>query len=438
MATHDRCAARSPSIALAVLVACGPTGKDRPRALAPPAIVAPAGRRCARPVLPRRHGPGPRDAGGRRPSAAFVVSPGTSSFVIFSQEAGNSAADTRARVAGVGASRTRSSRRTSAPRTDTLYYDDFAAWPTTPSGATLLRLERAARVRLRVPARLRRTAGPEHERRARAGPRRRRAPARHLEVHRERLGVRTARSRGAPAATAAGRYRVHVVKRPGRSRSAPGRSTSRCTSRPTTRASPLSSAAVAAAHPQIARWKQSLAHYLAKAGIALGTVSFNELPAAVKARYAPAGQVDVSSERSVQRPEPALHERDRPEARGPPVPRRRARRGVGRGRLPRRGRRRLDSRPLRLPGDDLRRRDRRDRGLRVRAHAGGVRDERRPEPLDLRDRSRGLRHGARDRPLARPLPHDRAARDVFDPVSDTARCPCRSCAARASSPGAPR
>ena len=51
-------------------------------------------------------------------------------------------------------------------------------------------------------------------------------------------------------------------------------------------------AAVAASDPSMTRMRQTLATYLARAGITLGTVSFVDEPAAVKARYASGVSVD--------------------------------------------------------------------------------------------------------------------------------------------------
>ena len=59
--------------------------------------------------------------------------------------------------------------------------------------------------------------------------------------------------------------------------------------------SPLPDAATATTNVQVARWKQSLQSYLGNGGIALGTVTFHDLPAAAKAQYAPSGDVDVGS-----------------------------------------------------------------------------------------------------------------------------------------------
>jgi len=58
--------------------------------------------------------------------------------------------------------------------------------------------------------------------------------------------------------------------------------------------SPLATALAADAHPQVARWKDGLAHYLLNAGITLGTVHFNDLAQDVKDAYAPNGTVDIT------------------------------------------------------------------------------------------------------------------------------------------------
>lgn len=57
---------------------------------------------------------------------------------------------------------------------------------------------------------------------------------------------------------------------------------------------PLSSATAAASDPQVARWAASLGAVFSKAGICLGEVRFYDLPGWAKTRYAPNGFVDIS------------------------------------------------------------------------------------------------------------------------------------------------
>ena len=57
---------------------------------------------------------------------------------------------------------------------------------------------------------------------------------------------------------------------------------------------PLPSADAAVASPQIARWVSKLSEYFGHAGLCVGTVTFRDLPAWARDRYAPAGQVDIS------------------------------------------------------------------------------------------------------------------------------------------------
>jgi hypothetical protein len=90
----------------------------------------------------------------------------------------------------------------------------------------------------------------------------------------------------------AGRYRVHAVTRP-----EPVASTGTLDLEvylATDPSSVLSTAAVAADHPHTQRWVSSIAHYLAKGGLCLGTVTFHDLPQWAKERYAPGGTVDLA------------------------------------------------------------------------------------------------------------------------------------------------
>ncbi len=59
--------------------------------------------------------------------------------------------------------------------------------------------------------------------------------------------------------------------------------------------SDVSTAAAAAVHPQMQRWAQSVGAYLANAGLCLANVTFHDLPQWAKDRYALNGTVDVST-----------------------------------------------------------------------------------------------------------------------------------------------
>jgi hypothetical protein len=59
-------------------------------------------------------------------------------------------------------------------------------------------------------------------------------------------------------------------------------------------AGPLPDAEAAVAHPAVARWVRVLSSYFANAGICLGTVTIRDVPGWVRDRYAPNGSVDIS------------------------------------------------------------------------------------------------------------------------------------------------
>jgi hypothetical protein len=89
-----------------------------------------------------------------------------------------------------------------------------------------------------------------------------------------------------------GRYRVHVLTRPG-----PLASTGTLDLEVYVATDPegrLRDAAAAVADPQIPRWVRTLSRVFANAGICLGTITFRELPGWARARYSPNGVVDVS------------------------------------------------------------------------------------------------------------------------------------------------
>jgi hypothetical protein len=278
------------SIALAVLAGC-PRGKEPPRPAAniDRGTCAPAVRE---PVLPADM---VEDLGTLAVGfqAAFAVSAGTSSFLIFSQEAGDSAAESIL-AAGVALPNAVVPTKLRAPD-GTLYYDDFAEWPSTtiggfsyPDVSGLLAFDfgfQPVSGGLAVPS-----TSAALERVRAAGE---------LQPGTWRFTVNDWANAcpfsGCTGGNGAGRYRVHVVKRP-TALPGPGEGTLDVeVYLATDDSSELATAAIAAAHPQLARFEQSLGFFLAKAGIALGEVHFNDLDPAVKERYAPAGQVDVSA-----------------------------------------------------------------------------------------------------------------------------------------------
>lgn len=97
---------------------------------------------------------------------------------------------------------------------------------------------------------------------------------------------------GCTGGSASGTYRVHVSLR--RERFASTGTLDLEVYLATDATSRLSSGAAAVADAQITRWVQSLGAVFGRAGICLGTVRFYDLPAWAKTRYAPGGVVDVS------------------------------------------------------------------------------------------------------------------------------------------------
>jgi hypothetical protein len=230
---------------------------------------------------------GVRDVG---TEASFSVAPGTSSFVIFSQEMDGSRPDTVS-VAGVGeAPNSVVPGRLRDPE-GSVYYDDLADWPRIPG--------------TRYPDVSRLLAfDPGFQPVSRAFPVPNTSPAvdRIVSAGEVQPGTWSFTvndwARECPFGDAcadgdtAGRYRVHAVTRPG-----PLASTGTLDLEvylATDATSALPTAAAAAAHPQTARWARSLAGYLARAGICLGAVTFHDLPQWVKDRWAAGGAVDVT------------------------------------------------------------------------------------------------------------------------------------------------
>jgi hypothetical protein len=278
------------ALGVATLAACGPG-----RSAQAPATAAPTPEICANvvraPVLPEAM---VQDLGTLAvgDTARFTVGAGVSGFVIVSQEDGASApARVVAGTTPVPNAVVPTDLR--AP-SGALYYDDFAAWPTTTfSGAIsyadttgLLAFDAGFQPALGVfpfPA----TSGGLAVLRG-AGA---------VEPGTWTFTVNDWAHRcplpGCPGGAGGGRYRVTVVQRPG---GIPASGTLDVeVYLATGPSSLLPTAAAAAASPQVTRWKRTLAGYLENAGITLGEVTFHDLPADVKARDAANGRVDVGS-----------------------------------------------------------------------------------------------------------------------------------------------
>jgi len=98
--------------------------------------------------------------------------------------------------------------------------------------------------------------------------------------------------KGCSGGSTDGTYRVHVVTHPGPI--APTGTLDLEVYLVTDPAGELPDAAAAVASPQTARWAAGIADLLAGAGLCVGTVTFHDLPAWVRQRFAPNGSVDVS------------------------------------------------------------------------------------------------------------------------------------------------
>jgi hypothetical protein len=95
-----------------------------------------------------------------------------------------------------------------------------------------------------------------------------------------------------------GQYRVQVVTRPSPGSGGPIPASGRLAVEvylATKAGSPLPDAATASTSPDAARWIASLGHFLSNAGISSVQVTFHDLPASVKNKYAPNGDVNVES-----------------------------------------------------------------------------------------------------------------------------------------------
>jgi hypothetical protein len=276
--------------ALAVLAACGPGRSARA-----PAAAAPAPATCANvvqaPVLPDAM---VQDLGTLAvgETARFTVGPGVSQLVIVSQEDGASAPATVL------------SGSTPVPNavvpTDlrapsgALYYDDLAAWPTTTFTGAISYADTTGL--LAFDAGFQPAVGVFPFPATSAGLARLRA-AGEVEPGTWSFTVNDWSRRcplpACPGGGAGGRYRVTVVQRPG---GIPATGTLDLEVYLATGASSaLPTAAAAAASDQVARWRRSLGAYLRRAGITLGDVTFHDLPADVKDRLAANGRVDVGA-----------------------------------------------------------------------------------------------------------------------------------------------
>jgi hypothetical protein len=280
----------SASVLLAVVLCGCPSEKDAPA----PVTQQSCSNAVRDPVLPSEM---IQDLGTLQvgTDATFAVGAGAAGFFIFSQEVGDSAPDTvLVNQSGVFAiPNTVVPRRVIAP-SGTTYYDDFEPWPVvTIDGhggyadvTGLLGYDvgfQAVSAAFPIPntsgalAKIDSTAGQVEP------------GTWHFTVSDWAFDCPFT---GCSDGSASGRYRVHVVTVPGASARSTLDVEVYLATDPT---SALSTAAGAAVHPQVARWKQSLASYLANGGITLGQVSFHDLLPEVKARYAPNGDVDVST-----------------------------------------------------------------------------------------------------------------------------------------------
>jgi hypothetical protein len=215
--------------------------------------------------------------------ASFTVAADTTAFFVFSQEAANSAPDTTV-VSGIGRVPNAVVPTDLRAPDDTLFYDDLAAWPTTvigteaywdATGLLAYDLGSPSSATFPVPNTSGALARLAQDRGVQPG-------TWTFEVNDWAFELGGNRS---------GRYRVHVVTRPPQV-GVPTLDLEVYLA--TDETSDLPSAAAARASPRAARWEQGLAHYLSKAGITLGVVRYNDLPREVKDRYAPNGEVSLA------------------------------------------------------------------------------------------------------------------------------------------------
>jgi hypothetical protein len=221
----------------------------------------------------------------------FLVTTGTSSFVLFSQEEDGSARD---EVGATGIPNVVVPTGVRSPG-DTLWYDDLADYPSVRIGGftypdftrVLVHGFGAQPVSTGLPV-----------------PNTSLALDRVLTAGQVEPGAWTFTVNdwafqcpfpGCASGDASGRYRVHAL-----TKQEPPVSTGvldlevYLATDPT---SVVSTAQGAVSHPQVARLVRSLAHFLGRGGLCLGTVTLRDLPQWVKDRYATNGSVDVSDSR---------------------------------------------------------------------------------------------------------------------------------------------
>lgn len=277
------------AVALVAAAACGPGRSSH----APPAASTPAvcENLVQAPVLPDGmvQDLGTIAVGG---SARFTIGAGVAEFVIVSQEVGTTAPP--AVLAGTTLEPNAVVPTNLRSPSGALYYDDFAGWPSTTFSGTIPYADTTGL--LAFDAGFQPVVGVFPFPSTSGGLARLRADGQ-VEPGTWSFTLNDWANRcplqSCAGGNAGGRYRVYVVTRPG---PLPGSGTLDLeVYLATGSTSALPSAAAAAASPQVARWKQSLAAYLANAGIALGQVTFHDVADDVKGRYAANGQVDVSS-----------------------------------------------------------------------------------------------------------------------------------------------
>jgi hypothetical protein len=288
------CFSGACAAALPAADSCGaPPGTAAIAAGAEPNAIEPAPEFCVSTavgtVLPAEmiHDLGVREVG---TDVSFTVAPGTSSFLIFSQEVDDSRPDTVS-ITGLGEAPNSVVPTRVRDPDDAVYYDDLADWPTIPG--------------TRYPDVSRLLAfDPGFQAVSRAFPIPNTSPAldRIVSAGEVQPGTWTFTvndwASECPFGDAcqdgntAGRYRVHAVTRPGLPTSTGTLDVEVYLATDPT--SVLSTAAGALAHPQTERWVRSLGRHLASAGLCLGTVTFHDLPRWVKDRYAAGGAVDVT------------------------------------------------------------------------------------------------------------------------------------------------
>ena len=230
--------------------------------------------------------------------ATFAATSGTSSFVLVSQEADGSAPDTFFLGPEAGFSTTIEIPNVVVPTNvvapgGTLYYDDLAGWPTITIGDHAY---------YDFTGRLAHDLGIQSSSGAFPVPNTSAAIDRVLSNGGVTPGSWSFRVndwaaeclsfRGCSGGSGSSTYRLHAVTRSG-----PIASTGAVDVEvylATDPTSVLSTAAGAAAHPQVARWVGSVGSFLGNAGLCIGDVTFHDLPQWAKDRYAPGGDVDLN------------------------------------------------------------------------------------------------------------------------------------------------